>query len=247
MTFRTTTLLVMLIAIGIAWSGCKKDEEPEPDPATLKFEFAFKVGGEDVAYGQTYNLNGTVVSFDVINYYLGGLVLTQANGLSINLEDQYILAGVGNSATLNGELELSDIIGAKFFIGVDPRTNSQTETDFTNRPAGDPLGLQDPAMHWNWNTGYKFLRIDGDADTDADGLVNEGIAYHLGSDPFLKNYDLAKTIAISSGENTLTFTLDVTQFFNGVDLSKELDTHTGNNLPLAEQLLANMTNAVSLE
>ena len=32
-------------------------------------------------------------------------------------------------------------------------------------------------MHWNWNTGYKFIRHqDGKVDTDADGipiLINE--------------------------------------------------------------------------
>jgi hypothetical protein len=36
-------------------------------------------------------------------------------------------------------------------------------------------------------------------------------------------------------------------FFNGVDLKTEIDTHTGNNLPLAEKLRDNLGSAISIE
>ncbi len=68
MTIRAIPILTTLLVVCLVWSGCKKDEEPEPDPATLKFEFAFKVGGEDLVFGQSYNINGTAVSFDAVNY-----------------------------------------------------------------------------------------------------------------------------------------------------------------------------------
>jgi hypothetical protein len=131
-------------------------------------------------------------------------------------------------------------------VGVDPVTNAQTEMDFTSRQPSDPLSIKDPDMHWNWMTGYKFLRVDGDADTDGDGTVDTGIAYHIGSDPFLKNYEISKTIPLKNGQNTMYFTLDLNIFFNGVDLSTELDTHTSNNIPLAERLAENMTTAISI-
>ncbi len=236
----TTSLLILSLIY-----SCSKDEDM--DPATLKIEFDFSVGGEDLEFGKVYTINGDAVSFDVANYYIGGISFGQANGTTINLTDQYLLGGLQNSATLSNEIERSDITDVKFFIGVDPSTNSQSETDFTSRPSSDPLGIQDPSMHWNWNTGYKFVRFDGDVDTDGDGTVDTGVAYHLGSDAMLKNLEYAANVSIDEGENTLTFSFDLAQFFTGVDLSTELDTHTGNNLPLATRLRDNLDNAISIQ
>ncbi len=238
------SLAIILALFGLA---CSKDNDSEPDMATLAFAFDFHVDGESLELGKDYTINGTTVSFDVANFYIGGIELEQANGTTIGLQNQYLLAGLDNTATLNGEIEVSDISKARFFVGVDPTTNSQSETDFTSRPSNDPLGIQDPAMHWNWNTGYKFLRMDGNTDTDGDGVTETGVAYHLGSDPMLKNFDLTTQIDLEGGENTLTFSFDLATFFTGVDLSTELDTHTGNNLPLAELLHENLGNALTLE
>ncbi len=243
---QTRRLLSLATMIALMMLGCSKDSD-EPSRARLAFAFEFTVGEDALAFGQLYNVGGTAVTFSTANYYLGGLQLTQQNGTIIDLSDQYLLAGLNTAATLNEDLDISNIIHAKFFIGVDPTTNAQTETDFTSRPTSDPLGLQDPAMHWNWNTGYKFLRVDGDADTDGDGAVDTGIAYHIGSDPFLKSFDRPVRLELQGGDNTVTFALDLAQLLEGVDLSTEIDTHTSNDLPLAERISSNMEAAFTLQ
>jgi len=239
------TFIALATSLFVA-PGCKKDGDDGTDLAKLSLEFAFKVGSEDLVFGDNYEINGKMVNFEAANYYIGGLKMTQEDGTTIDLSQNYLLAGLGNSANVQGELQLSNLVTTSFFVGVDAATNMQTETDFTARPSGDPLGVQDPAMHWNWMTGYKFLRIDGSVDTDADGMPDTPIAYHLGSAAMLKNLEFNQTITIKGGDNTLTFELDVEKFFTGVDLAVEVDTHTGNNLPLAERLRDNLETSLTI-
>lgn len=239
-----STTVGLMLCLSIVFIACDKDEEP--DMASLTLEFDFKVGEDDLSLGQEYTINGDKVNFEAVNYYIGGLQLTQANGVVVNLSNQYILAGLGNTATLDGQLEISDFVSAEFFIGVDETTNSQSEMDFTSRPVGDPLGIQDPAMHWNWMTGYKFLRIDGNVDTDGDDVLDTGVAYHLGSAPMLKEFNISKNLSIKGGANSIVFELDLLEVFTGVDLSEEIDTHTGNNLPLAQKIRDNLDGGLTL-
>jgi hypothetical protein len=91
------------------------------------------------------------------------------------------------------------------------------------------------------------LRVDGKVDIDGDGMVETPIAYHLGSDSMLKNFDLSTAKTLKSGENNLVVSFDLAAFFEGVDLKVELDTHTGNNLPLAQRLRDNLDSAITIK
>ncbi len=226
-------------------TSCKKDEPEEL--AELRFEFDFNVDGASLEFNKDYTVNGNTVSFDAANFYVGGIELKMEEGLTITLQDEYLLAGIGNTATLNNDLPLGKIISVKCFIGVDPETNAQEEIDFTSRPPEDPLAIKDPAMHWSWGTGYKFLRVDGDIDTTFDGTTDVGIAYHLATDNMLKHLEFNKEILLTSGENIITFSFDLVDFFDGVDLQKERDTHTHNNPPLAQLLRDNLEKSISVE
>jgi len=234
---------IMMLSLLFVYA-CGDDEDAT---ATLNIAYDFNVDGEALEFGKTYNINGSAVSFDAANFYIGGLELRQEDGSIINLTANYLLAGLNSTVSIEGEVSKSDITEANFFIGVAPDDNAQSEMDFTSRASDDPLGIKDPSMHWNWNSGYKFLRVDGDVDTDGDDAVDTGIAYHIGSNPFRLDRRVTEKISIDKGSNTLTFSLDLNTFFQGVDLATEIDTHTGNNMPLAERLKTNMATAITLK
>ncbi|NND04743.1 MAG: hypothetical protein HKN87_00060 [Saprospiraceae bacterium] len=236
--------VILIFSMVLLFASCKKDDEI--GPAQVTFAFDFTVDGESLVFGETYIINNQSVSFKTANYYIGGLRLQHSDGSTIDLSTQYLLAGLGNTATLSGDVPIGDITKAEFFVGVDPVNNTQSEDSFVSRPTNDPLGIKDPSMHWNWNTGYKFVRFDGEVDTDDDGVVDTPIAYHLGSDPLLTNMNINKTLNLKSGENTITFDFQLEQFFSSVDFKNELDTHTGNNLPLAMRLRDNLDAAITL-
>ena len=243
MKFHSLLLWLVISATAIS---CNKFDDIEPTGNSLSFAFHFQVNGEDFEINTQYDINGTAVTFDVLRYYLSGLYMQQANGLEINLQDEYLLVGPNGMVTLNGGVDASNITRIKFFIGVDSVANNQSEADFLDRPSIDPLSLQNPSMHWNWNTGYKFLRIDGNVDTDGNGTIDTPIAYHLGTDQFLKNFDINTNIRMVEGANVVSFILDLGALFTGVDMSTERETHTGDNLALAQRLYDNLSIAMTV-
>ncbi|MBK8503095.1 MAG: hypothetical protein IPL46_13305 [Saprospiraceae bacterium] len=238
--------ILALLLTSVFNYSCKK-EAADPEKASINFQFDFNVAGVPLEFNKFYTINGSSVSFVAANFYLGGLQLTQANSQVIDLSDQYLLAGTGNIASLNSDIEVSDISKIQFFVGVDAATNAQTEIDFTSRTASDPLAIQDPSMHWSWVTGYKFVRVDGNLDIDNDGVADTPVAYHLGTNAMLKTFDIPTNINLKGGENNIVISFDLAKFFTTVDLNVEHDTHTGNNLPLAEKLRDNLSSAIIIQ
>jgi hypothetical protein len=244
---KTNIFFLTIILSGlVVVSGCKKDAD-EPTVAYLQFQMDFKVADQALEFDKDYVINGTTIQFAAVNYYMGGLKITQENNDVVDFSNQYLLAGLGSGAVVNEPLAISNVKNVKFFVGVDSITNKMSESDFTNRPANDPLGIQDPSMHWSWNTGYRFLRVDGMVDTDGDGTIDTPVEYHLGNNSMLKNIDINTNIFIKAGNNTLTFGFDLTQFLAGVDFPNELATHVGDNLPLAIKIRDNLPAAFTVK
>lgn len=224
------------------------DDEPSL-AESLRMTYEFTIDDDPITLGETYTLNGSTVMFEVANYYIHGLRFANTEtGVVIASEADHLLAGVDQTANLAFSIEPTSISKTAMIIGVNEDLNAQTETDFTQRSTDDPLGLQDPSMHWNWNSGYKFIRFDGEVDTDGDGVVDTPIAYHIGSNPLRKSLELDATIDLKSGVSDLTVSFDLNRFFADVDfqLESNWDTHTGNNLELANQLFNNLDSAIQL-
>lgn len=239
-------LIFSISAILFSSTGCKKDSDGDPTQAYLNFLLDFNVNGEPLEFNKEYEINGTKMTFIATNFYMGGIKFTQANGDVINLSNQYLLAGLKNGGSINEPLAISNISRVQFFIGVDSITNMMSENDFTSRPSTDPLGMQDPSMHWSWNTGYRFLRVDGKSDTDGDGTPETPVEYHLGNNNMLKNIDMSTNVTMVAGENDMYIGFDMAKFFTGVDVSTELVTHVGDNPDLAVKLRDNLPLAVSV-
>ncbi|MEM1135712.1 MAG: MbnP family protein, partial [Bacteroidota bacterium] len=97
----------------------------------------------------------------------------------------------------------------EFGVGVDNAKNYSL----------DQVGALDPTnnMAWDWNTGYKFLLLEGrffPENSDPAGLV-----YHIGGDSNYRTISLPlgnNPVAINQNEQfTLTINVEVSQIFNG--------------------------------
>ncbi|MEZ4984038.1 MAG: MbnP family protein [Saprospiraceae bacterium] len=103
---------------------------------------------------------------------------------------------------------------AKFFVGVSDEDNDQTTEDFDARPSNDPLARQtDLPMHWNWNSGYIFLRIDAMVDLDGDNTPETAMQYHLGKNSFRRDVSIALHKDVDADKQTLAFNFDVAKLF----------------------------------
>jgi hypothetical protein len=244
--FKFSTLALLAI-FALVFTACDNDDEaPGIQEGTVNMMFEYTIDGAAFDTTQVYEVNGTAVKFSIANFYVGGIELMPEEGDAIAVEDKYLLVTPGTGMQEVVTVPAGHYHMVNFFVGVDPAANSQSEEDFTSRDADDPLAIQFPSMHWSWNSGYRFLRIDGQVDTDGDGEVDELMAFHLGTNPMLQNVSVTAHKDVEDGSNMLHLQFDLAKLFDGIDLSADYTTHTMNNPELAAAVRDNIPAAFSM-
>lgn len=243
-------LLFGLLCTGsvLGFYACDNDDDESSDVANVEFRFNFTVDGQEFKANDVYNINGTDVSFEIAQFYVSGITFTPATGDAVSV-DKHVLVTPTSANQAVTELTKGSYDMVTFDIGVQAEANDQTEDDFTSRSGDDPLAIQNPSMHWNWSAGYKFIRLDGVADVDGDGTLETPIAYHLGTVNFLTSVSNQLSTAIESGNTEIQFNVDLAKMFTGFDfkVEEDQDTHTANNIPLAERFSTNLATAITVQ
>jgi hypothetical protein len=256
--------LFMVAIVSVGMSGCRKEGCTDPlssnyDPDAKKDDgsciypaptFVLHVhnvvGSEAFSTTTTYHdAAGRHFKFTKAHVYLSGIALANSSGhvhaseyaQIIAPEDEYDL----------GEIASGSYTGVNFNIGVDSAAN---HSDPTTYAAGHALAATSATFdHWSWNSGYVFVKIEGIADTTASmtGAVNGPFEIHIGGDSYLRSISLPKTFDIpTSGAYEFGVKIDWAKALDGVDL-RHATTHTMDNMPLAQQVLANLVTAISVE
>ncbi len=181
--------VLTIIAAGLLLASCGEDDENMMD---IGISFRGVVGNQDFACGQTYSGMGSTAS-DLIpadfRLYVHDVELLKNDGSSVDVEltedgqwQKGRLALLdfedGSSVCQNGTSERNASVigrvpegsynGVRFKLGVPFAMNHQNAAQ-----AEAPLNLT--SMFWNWNGGYKFLRID------AQTTMQSSFRVHLGS------------------------------------------------------------------
>ncbi len=215
------------------------------DDGSFNLQVNMVSGDEELVLGQNIDINGVTVNLDIAQFYLAGVTLDDEDDV-ISYADQYHIFSPTDEKNNYGDVEIDktfDIL--KFFVGVEPSVNGQEEMDFTSRSTSDPLGPKDPQMHWNWNTGYKFVRLDGNVDLDDDGVAETQFRYHIGTDNLLRNVEVPIDFNFRDGINDVVIEFDLEKLFEGIDLKVDYFTMTGDNPPPAIAAANNLPNAFS--
>lgn len=282
---RLTLSALAILSLSIIVASCGESENT--GSATISVVADVTFNGEPIDTADYYSLNDFQYRFDIARYYVGGFSLATGDE-TIDATDTYLMASETGEATAVAFSDIdvaTGITGVDFFIGVDPATNSQSEQSFLDRSVEDPLSVKDPAMHWNWNTGYRFIRIDGEGLIPIDSLIPADtidvfvvdtlsvnpltldtvdkieeiqfdtltigadtvrIEYHLGTDELLTTFtaDQGFNRLEDGEENRFLVRLDVANLLRDIDLrdSTNLETHTFDNRPLADQLKERLAN-----
>lgn len=220
-------LLVMLMGITLVFTSCSKDkdDDPAPSPSPSNPQIAIDIG---LIYGtQTLDLNSTTYTnaageqFTVskFKFYLSNVKLIDSNNNEVAIDDTYFLIDLADQAShvLNlTDLPAGTYKGMKFIIGVDS----------TRNVSGAQTGALDPAngMFWSWNTGYIFLKLEG----NSPAVASPGdFEYHIGG--FKQPYNSAVEVDLSFGTYTLNtksgskpevhVVVDLEEFFKNPTLS----------------------------
>lgn len=246
--------LFLLGLFAMLLSACGDDEEQPL--ADINIRTQMNVNGTSFNAGDIYTIGGVDIAFTTARYYMGGINVETSSG-AVDLEDTKYIMAIENPETESKVMTFdadATVNSIAFHIGVSPEVNALDEDTYLSRPADDPLAMQDPAMHWTWNSGYRFIRLDGFIDNNGNGMMDENdtpVAYHTGTNPLLRSlvFTPDQALTLKEGNNTIVVNMDLAQLFDGVDLTLEEnhDTHTGNNLPLATTISDNIVKAVSLQ
>ncbi len=199
--------------------------------------------GQTFNYGQQYlDGDGNAVEISRVQYYLSGFDITHDGGQTTPVTGSYVLASSNITNYTLDPVTFTSLESIDFDLGVDAATN---HLDPASYAANHPLALQTPSMHWGWSAGYRFLVIEGEVDSDGDGIVETMFQFHVTADD---NY-LTPVTALTTSGTVNGSNLDVDLYVNIADWVKGIDlTTAGSNhgaFPINGSVMANTnTNTV---
>lgn len=221
-------------------TSCKKDDDNNDDTSTVDFmlEFDNLIGEYSASDNMEHIVGSDTFDLSLIRYYVSEIKLYDMAGVEIaSYPDTYVLVkGEESNIVSLGTLPVGQHVHKVVFnVGIDEATNNQTETDFNSYSSDDPRAIQSPAMHWSWLSGYIFVKLEG--------TVNgNDVELHVGGDNLLKQAEVMIHENTAAGEMFhVTLNADITQFFDGLDKSQDMVTHTMDNMPTAMTVANNVS------
>ncbi len=178
---------MVLAALSVGILGC--GDSDEAGAREVSIEFAGNVGDEDFVCGTTYNNLGSAnTPLQLVDFrlYVQGIELRNSAGdwvavaltennfqtsgaVLLDFEDGCGEFGDGpTNDTVSGTVPEGTYDAIRFQMGVPFEVNH-------NSPATAPPPLNRSTMQWDWQGGYKFLRVDSGS------FMGGGWRMHLGS------------------------------------------------------------------
>ncbi len=241
--------VVFLLLLLFVFSACKDKKVPEPTVPNhyVKINVHPKYGTETLYLDSIYvTAEGYDIKFTDIKFYLQD-VRNNTDVLSpVGLFD-YRLKGVQVIREIGKKDNFSALTAN---LGVDSSINHNDPTTFSN---SSPLNISIANdMHWGWNPGYIFMKVEAKADTIPDGvaLFDHTIVFHIGLDENLQTLSFSNLNWVTQGdEDILDLKLDMQSFLTfpqSIDVKTEFTSHSavGQEL-LSTKVITNFKNAIS--
>lgn len=224
----------VLWMLPLLWlQGCTEDAMPERTDYVISFEH--KVGSAPLVLGNTYSTaQGQAFTVQDFRYYVSNLVLenSKTGRRHVVPNSYHLIVDDGNGG---GEIRLMGVPTDaydtfRFSWGIDPVKNTSLDNSGDLDPSNE--------MAWNWNTGYKFILLEGRLQPSARGLV-----YHIGFDHNYKEFALSLPSDAGLDRKTVVgvlFEVNLLHMFSGRHV---IDITTHNNVmggPVADQIAQNI-------
>lgn len=223
--FRLSVVVALFIV------SCKKEKEVVVCPPGTTHELYLQPTLNDVAY----NINDVIESPQGYKYYYTTIQIlgTNVGNGSTNFAADY-LYDFGETGTLmaKGTGQLDAFNNLSFNIGVPQTLNHADPSLSASTSFLNPINSG--SLHWGWNPGYKFVVIEGKADTIADGIDNfdHSFFFHLGMDVLFNTKTLTDVTWTADGDKrkaTLKLTMnEILDGMNPTDLRVHYASHSDN-------------------
>lgn len=163
----------LFVAFVLIFSSCSEEEIP----ALMNMEINFEntLNGKPLQLNsETFTLpSGEPFTAKKFKYYISNVVLTDSkSGASYTVPNSYHLMGQDFKSKLDlGGIPSASYDQISFSIGVDAEANAKTDQTGDLDPNND--------MAWNWNSGYKFVVLEGEFTHKVTG-ERSGLILHIG-------------------------------------------------------------------
>lgn len=225
-------LILSVFSLLIVFSSCKDkvEEEPcDPEVTQLKVSVQPVYGSETLYLDSTYStVEGYDVQFINLKFFA-----EDVRGSSSQLNDASLFDYRVTGTTLfTGEGEPADFALLEGNLGVQSSINHSDPSAFPNESI---LNISNSGgMHWGWNPGYIFMKVEAKVDTIPDGiaLFDHNVVLHIGKDVNMQTFSFSAINWQQTGDLSYHFPLklDMQTFLqNGpqiIDLKTEYTSHT---------------------
>ena len=249
--------LLLILIIPFLFASCEDGLFPnKTKEGTLDLNFKAFYGDENLVLGNFYDYpdgKGSKISFDRLKFYISDIKLGDNASISDALifdfrENHSSAATSSNGETISIEdITVGDYEKIDFGVGLNAALNASNPADYKSSEA-----LSQTEMYWDWRGSYIFAMIEGNLDTDGDGVGDVPFLYHPGSDALFRDVSFSTPITIEKKETTtINLEINTKDIFitsNGAfDIEAEPLSHSGpTDEEVAQEIMTNLTNAIKL-
>jgi hypothetical protein len=196
-----------VMALAFCLAACQNDEQPDPALGTVSLQINHLLNNSPLQLNTARYTNAVGEEYLVENFqfYLSNVKLKNSLTGQVFVEPESYHLVRKNEDTHTFPLAIRNVPAGnydllEFSIGVDEERNFSL----------DQVGDLDPSnnMAWDWNTGYKFLLLEGRFFPA--GQEPRGLVYHVGGMPNYRTltFDLGNQGIFVEKDQTATLQLD---------------------------------------
>ena len=243
---KKATLLILAFSLCV-FSGCDKDEDPNPGEVTLRISFVSN--GAPVAINDVLPYNGNDHKISLVKMYLSNLALECSCGSIENLADVVLVDSDKDQYSFSFEVDPGIYSGLQMSLGLPAELNGQDPAIFA---ADHPMSAQQN-MYWTWASKYRFIIYEGKVDSTQSNNFDHLLVYHTGLDTLFRDMGtlpLSLTVE-SESKHTIDITFDLLNVLydvnDPIDVFVDDDTHTMDHLELAKRITDNAVASFNIE
>lgn len=238
--------LLLLTSI-VAFSGCKKEDDPVATQGIVRFTLVYD--GAPVSLEEVFlTSDGYRMRLDRFDFYVSNAMFWPDDS-DLSLESVYLLRFDQNVTSLEFPLDVESASRLDFSIGVPAIINENPDPSqyTTDHPLSDFSG-----MYWSWNSGYKFVQIEGKADLTGteEAPLDHPISIHTGLGSNFESVSFEKSFSADCEQIVANVRIDIKEWFSSVhdiDIAVDSETHTTDNPELAEKFSDNFAASMYIE
>lgn len=182
--------LLLLLVFPALLLSCKKDKPKPASPVIVEDQLSITVqpefGNTAFYLDSTYMTDdGVAIQFTDIKFFAGDW----KNGSKSLIDAALFDYRQNGTAFISVKKSPDDFQALQGYLGIGAAANHSDPTAYPNE---HPLNITNAGgMHWGWNPGYIFIKVEARADTIPDGipLFDHNIVLHVGTDAFLRTLD----------------------------------------------------------